>query len=123
MYPLSNPIQKPLITKKNLKVAIKIPNKQNFTPTQLESFKKVCFILVQVEMLDLKILMKEMNIWSRLYHPNICLFMGASLSSEKVLIVTEKLEGDLESLIKKDKKLSLYQKMKMVFLNKTSPLI
>eukprot|EP01091_Cochliopodium_minus_P011341 TRINITY_DN3184_c0_g1_i1.p1 TRINITY_DN3184_c0_g1~~TRINITY_DN3184_c0_g1_i1.p1 ORF type:complete len:556 (+),score=146.55 TRINITY_DN3184_c0_g1_i1:2-1669(+) len=80
---------------REVEVAIKIPNKQNFTPKQLEAFKK------------------EMSIWSRLYHPNICLFMGASLNSDKVLIVTEKLEGDLETLIKNDTKLSLFSKMKM----------
>lgn len=66
-----------------------------FTPHQLEAFKK------------------EMRIWSRLYHPNICLFMGAYVSPEKVLIVTEILEGDLETLLKKNKKLSLYTRMKM----------
>lgn len=54
-----------------------------------------------------------MRIWSRLYHPNICLFMGAYVHPDSVLIVTEILEGDLESLLKKNKKLSLYTRMKM----------
>jgi serine/threonine protein kinase len=67
-------------------VAVKVPKKRKFTPQQLEAFKK------------------EMRIWSRLYHPNICLFMGAHVHPEKVLIVTEILEGDLESLLKKNKK-------------------
>jgi hypothetical protein len=72
-----------------------VPKKRRFTTQQLEAFKK------------------EMRIWSRLYHPNICLFMGAYVHPDKVLIVTEILEGDLESLLKKNKKLSLYTRMKM----------
>lgn len=77
-------------------VAVKVPKKQKFTEHQLEAFKK------------------EMRIWSRLYHPNICLFMGAYVSPNKVLIVTEILEGDLESLLKKNQKISLYVRMKMI---------
>ncbi len=72
-----------------------VPKKRRFTTQQLEAFKK------------------EMRIWSRLYHPNICLFMGAYVHPDKVLIVTEIMEGDLESLLKKNKKLSLYTRMKM----------
>lgn len=45
-------------------VAVKVPKKRRFTQHQLEAFKK------------------EMRIWSRLYHPNICLFMGAYVHPE-----------------------------------------
>ena len=112
-----------------------MPKKRRFTQHQLEAFKKemryglaqrinmmqcsrllgcggarslLFFLLMYVSISFLLF-----RIWSRLYHPNICLFMGAHVHPDKVLIVTEILEGDLESLLKKNKKLSLYTRMKM----------
>lgn len=69
---------------RSIDVAVKIPKNQNLTAHRLESFRK------------------EMEIMSKLYHPNVCLFMGASTTPSKIRIVTELLEGDLESLMAKE---------------------
>eukprot|EP01103_Thecamoeba_quadrilineata_P001586 TRINITY_DN1142_c0_g1_i2.p1 TRINITY_DN1142_c0_g1~~TRINITY_DN1142_c0_g1_i2.p1 ORF type:complete len:398 (-),score=42.82 TRINITY_DN1142_c0_g1_i2:632-1795(-) len=78
-------------------VAIKVPKKQEMSPEQLEAF---C---------------KEVEIMSNIYAPNITLFMGACTIPGKIMMVTELLEGDFETLLR-DKKssISLYDRMCMV---------
>jgi len=50
---------------------------------------------------------------SKLYHPNVCLFMGASVIPGKVKIVTELMQGDVEKLLKQQTDLSLSARLKM----------
>jgi len=78
-------------------VAVKILHKQNFDKKTLLAFRR------------------EVKIMSKIFHPNICLFMGACTIPGKCMIVTEHLpRGDVESLLR-DKKieLSLITKMRM----------
>lgn len=57
---------------------------------------------------------EEVRIMSKIYHPNVVLFMGACTLDDNLMIVTEKLPTDLETLIIDERKvLSLYQRMKM----------
>jgi serine/threonine protein kinase len=77
-------------------VAIKILQKQ-FDKKTIASFRR------------------EVEIISKIFHPNICLFMGASTGGKNLMIVTEYLpRGDLEKLLHDPKvQLSLYTRMKM----------
>jgi serine/threonine protein kinase len=58
---------------------------------------------------------KEVEIMSTIFHPNICLFMGACTQSRNFFIVSEFLPGgDVEKLLHDPKvELSLYQRMMM----------
>jgi len=78
-------------------VAIKVLNKQTFDPKTLEAFRK------------------EVAIASRLYHPNIALFMGACTQPGHCMIVTELVaKGDLETMLHSPSvTLSLTLRMKM----------
>jgi serine/threonine protein kinase len=79
-------------------VAVKVPNNaRRITQRQLEAFQG------------------EVLVMSKIYHPNVALFMGACTTApEKIRIVTELLEGDVEHLLQdKSKDLSLYFRMKM----------
>eukprot|EP01125_Pyxidicula_operculata_P007412 TRINITY_DN251_c3_g1_i2.p1 TRINITY_DN251_c3_g1~~TRINITY_DN251_c3_g1_i2.p1 ORF type:complete len:301 (+),score=37.00 TRINITY_DN251_c3_g1_i2:22-924(+) len=56
---------------------------------------------------------KEVAIMSNIYHPNICLFMGACTQG-KFMIVQEYLRGgDLENLLHSKVEISLYKRMQM----------
>eukprot|EP00339_Tiarina_fusa_P004751 CAMPEP_0117019868 /NCGR_PEP_ID=MMETSP0472-20121206/15180_1 /TAXON_ID=693140 ORGANISM="Tiarina fusus, Strain LIS" /NCGR_SAMPLE_ID=MMETSP0472 /ASSEMBLY_ACC=CAM_ASM_000603 /LENGTH=499 /DNA_ID=CAMNT_0004724931 /DNA_START=1 /DNA_END=1500 /DNA_ORIENTATION=- len=56
----------------------------------------------------------EVRIMSKIYHPNVVLFMGACTVEDSLMIVTEKMPTDLETLIIDEKKpLSLFQRIKM----------
>eukprot|EP01103_Thecamoeba_quadrilineata_P014646 TRINITY_DN4406_c0_g1_i2.p1 TRINITY_DN4406_c0_g1~~TRINITY_DN4406_c0_g1_i2.p1 ORF type:complete len:519 (+),score=114.87 TRINITY_DN4406_c0_g1_i2:60-1616(+) len=78
-------------------VAIKVPKKQDMTPDQLQAF------------------IKEVEIMSNIYAPNITLFMGACTVPGKIMMVTELLEGDFETLLRDPKSsISLYDRMCMV---------
>eukprot|EP01096_Ripella_sp_DP13-Kostka_P004162 TRINITY_DN1625_c0_g1_i5.p1 TRINITY_DN1625_c0_g1~~TRINITY_DN1625_c0_g1_i5.p1 ORF type:complete len:482 (-),score=181.11 TRINITY_DN1625_c0_g1_i5:153-1598(-) len=59
---------------------------------------------------------EEVKIMSKIYHPNVVLFMGAcTLEGNNVMIVTEKMPADLETLLISEhkKKFSLYARIKM----------
>jgi len=72
---------------RGMTVAVKVPLKQDLTPAARESLEK------------------EVNIMSNLYHPNVCLFMGACLEDNAIRIVSELMSGDLSKLLenKEDK--------------------
>eukprot|EP01128_Nolandella_sp_AFSM9_P010772 TRINITY_DN7496_c0_g1_i1.p1 TRINITY_DN7496_c0_g1~~TRINITY_DN7496_c0_g1_i1.p1 ORF type:complete len:493 (-),score=71.45 TRINITY_DN7496_c0_g1_i1:286-1764(-) len=78
-------------------VAIKMLHKTTLDEKTLVSFKK------------------EVAIMSTLFHPNICLFMGACTKPGNFFIVTEYLEaGDVEKLLRnKSIRISLYRRMQM----------
>eukprot|EP01100_Stratorugosa_tubuloviscum_P007976 TRINITY_DN32_c1_g1_i8.p1 TRINITY_DN32_c1_g1~~TRINITY_DN32_c1_g1_i8.p1 ORF type:complete len:513 (-),score=223.50 TRINITY_DN32_c1_g1_i8:1237-2775(-) len=77
-------------------VAVKVPKKQTFDPAKLTAF------------------IKEVHIMSKIYAPNIALFMGACTKADKIMIVSEFLNGDVESLLRDSKKyLSLFDKVQM----------
>ena len=59
-------------------VAVKVPHRGVANPSQFR---------------------KEVNVLSKINHPNVCLFMGACLSRQKVMIVSELMCGDVESLL------------------------
>eukprot|EP01128_Nolandella_sp_AFSM9_P000197 TRINITY_DN10376_c0_g1_i1.p1 TRINITY_DN10376_c0_g1~~TRINITY_DN10376_c0_g1_i1.p1 ORF type:complete len:622 (-),score=104.24 TRINITY_DN10376_c0_g1_i1:565-2430(-) len=75
-------------------VAIKVPKKK-LTPKQIELFKK------------------EIAYMSKIYHPNVVLFLGAQ-TKQRIMIVTELCVTDCEHLLRKGiEKISLYERMKM----------
>ncbi len=77
-------------------VAVKIPLVQELDEAQLQQLRK------------------EVEIMSANPHPNIVLFMGACTIPGQFKIVTEILDGDLETLLKRgEKKFALFEKMKM----------
>lgn len=78
-------------------VCIKILHKQKFDQKTLEAFRK------------------EVGVVSHIFHPNICLFMGACTIPGKCMIVTELLpKGDLEKLLRNHSiELSLTLRMQM----------
>lgn len=79
---------------RSIEVAVKVPKKQNLSKRTLRNF---C---------------KEVEIMSKIYHPNVCLFMGACTTPGNIRIVQEKLEGDLESRLHNlEMDISLSQRM------------
>jgi len=78
-------------------VAVKVPLHQNLREEELSDFRK------------------EVSIMSKIFHPNVVLFMGASTKPNQIKIVTELMSTDLEKLLHSPdgKKLSLYQRIKM----------
>jgi serine/threonine protein kinase len=64
-----------------IKVAVKIPNRQELSRSEIATFKR------------------EIDIMRKITHPNVCLFMGAVADSSNIKIVTELLSGDVEQLI------------------------
>ena len=81
---------------RSVEVAVKVPTKQSFDPKQLAAFQH------------------EVQIMSKIFHPNVCLFMGACLTPGKVRIVTELMKGDLEALLlDHSRELSLSTRIKM----------
>ena len=59
-------------------VAVKVPHRTVLNPGQF---------------------IREVKVLSKLHHPNVCLFMGACLSPQKVMIVSELLDGNVETLV------------------------
>lgn len=80
---------------RSVDVAVKVPNKQRFDQKQLAAFQH------------------EVQIMSKIFHPNVCLFMGACLAPGNVRIVTELMKGDLERLLLSSTPLSFSSRMKM----------
>jgi len=78
-------------------VAIKILRNQDLSPETLDEFHH------------------EIEICSRIHHPNVCLFMGACMQPGRLAFVTEFMEGGTLSklLYDKDHKLTLSKKIKM----------
>lgn len=62
---------------------------------------------------ELEDLRTELMIMRSLRHPNIISCLGACTVPGNIKIVTELMEGDLETLLEKNKELSLFQRMKM----------
>eukprot|EP01116_Phalansterium_solitarium_P008959 TRINITY_DN22936_c0_g1_i1.p1 TRINITY_DN22936_c0_g1~~TRINITY_DN22936_c0_g1_i1.p1 ORF type:complete len:525 (-),score=169.82 TRINITY_DN22936_c0_g1_i1:227-1801(-) len=78
-------------------VAVKVLHKQSFDKRTIAAFQN------------------EIRLMSTIYHPNICLFMGASLTPGKCMIVTELLQTDIEHLLKRRRgQIPLLTKMKMM---------
>mmetsp|Transcript_16662 Transcript_16662/g.24878 ORF Transcript_16662/g.24878 Transcript_16662/m.24878 type:complete len:544 (+) Transcript_16662:58-1689(+) len=80
-------------------VAVKVFKKENVSNTDLENFRE------------------EVKIMSKIYHPNILLFMGACTQGDEVMIVTPIMPTDLETLLiqkKSDQPISLYQRLRMM---------
>ena len=69
-----------------LPVAIKVPNKQTLTPEEKEDF------------------LREISVMKKVFHPNIVLFLGAS-TEKKIMIVSELMKCDLETLLYSPEKL------------------
>ena len=78
-------------------VAIKILHRQDFDAKQLQVFKR------------------EVEVLSQIYHPNVCLFMGACFEKGNMMIVSELLpRGDLEKMLRdKNLVMSLVLRVKM----------
>ena len=79
-------------------VAVKVLHKQNLDPKVLVAFKA------------------EVSLLSKIFHPNVCLFMGACFEPGKMMIVSELLPlGDLEGLLyNKELSLSLFTRVRMM---------
>eukprot|EP01112_Ceratiomyxa_fruticulosa_P020112 TRINITY_DN6756_c0_g1_i5.p1 TRINITY_DN6756_c0_g1~~TRINITY_DN6756_c0_g1_i5.p1 ORF type:complete len:569 (+),score=117.23 TRINITY_DN6756_c0_g1_i5:251-1708(+) len=81
-----------------MKVAVKVPIKQQLTEAELLGFRN------------------EVKMMSKIFHPNVVLFLGACTQLGRLQIVTELCGGDLESVLKNDRKeqkLSLQTRMEM----------
>lgn len=78
---------------RSIEVAVKVPKKQDISTRTLRNF---C---------------KEVEIMSKIFHPNVCLFMGACTTPGNIQIVSEKLEGDLDSRIHGSAEIPLTQRM------------
>ena len=78
-------------------VAIKILHRQDFDAKQLQVFKR------------------EVEVLSQIYHPNVCLFMGACFEKGSMMIVSELVpRGDLEKMLRdKNLQMSLVLRIKM----------
>jgi len=78
-------------------VAVKILLKQDFDDKTLRAFRH------------------EVEVMSKIFHPNINLFMGACTLPGNLMIVTELMRGDLETmLLDENIHLNLLQRMKMI---------
>ncbi|EDR28602.1 serine/threonine protein kinase, putative [Entamoeba dispar SAW760] len=66
---------------KGLNVAVKVSHETKFSADQLKSF------------------VTEMDLMKKCHHPNVVLFIGISIDSGRVMLITELLAGDLAQLI------------------------
>ena len=93
-------------------MAVKIPHRQQLNPQQLESLRNEIQIMrygTRMPGFCPKVVC-SMN-----PHPRIVLFMGACTIEGQFKIVTELMEGDVHSLIHRDKvRPNLFRKMKMM---------
>jgi serine/threonine protein kinase len=78
-------------------VAIKILHRQDFDAKQMQVFKR------------------EVEVLSQIFHPNVCLFMGACFEKGSMMIVSELISrGDLEKMLRdKNLELALFVRMQM----------
>lgn len=79
---------------RSVEVAVKVPMRQKLSKRAYEAFKK------------------EVEIMSKIYHPNVCLFMGACTEPGNIRIVTELMKGDLESLLRGKEEIPLSVRVK-----------
>lgn len=79
-------------------VAVKVLHKQALDPKVMEAFRD------------------EVTLLSKIFHPNVCLFMGACFEPGNMMIVTELLPlGDFKGLLySKDLDLSLFTRVRMM---------
>mmetsp|Transcript_4789 Transcript_4789/g.6690 ORF Transcript_4789/g.6690 Transcript_4789/m.6690 type:complete len:664 (+) Transcript_4789:78-2069(+) len=77
------------------RVAVKVPSKQNLSQKELDEFRM------------------EMKIMKKLSHPNIILFMGSCTASGQIQIVTEIMYTDMDRLLKSQRPLTIYQRLKL----------
>lgn len=75
-------------------VAVKVPKKQDLTQRDLDKFRR------------------EVDIMSRINHPNVCLFMGACTRPGEISIVSERLSGDVEHKLRSSEALSLSRRIR-----------
>jgi serine/threonine protein kinase len=80
---------------RGLEVAVKTPHKQTLPEAQLTSFRH------------------EVEMMSKISHPNVVRFMGACTEDGKLQIVTERCRTNLENLLASSVPLSLYERMRM----------
>merc|ERR1712137_101837 len=79
---------------RSMEVAVKVPKKQNLSKRSLRAF------------------IKEVEIMSKIYHPNVCLFMGACTEPGHIRIVSELLVTDLDAKIHDlSEEISLHQRV------------
>eukprot|EP01095_Lingulamoeba_sp_RSL-Kostka_P011392 TRINITY_DN4306_c0_g1_i1.p1 TRINITY_DN4306_c0_g1~~TRINITY_DN4306_c0_g1_i1.p1 ORF type:complete len:577 (-),score=183.46 TRINITY_DN4306_c0_g1_i1:103-1800(-) len=76
-----------------IEVAVKVPNKQKLSAKVMKNF------------------IAEVEIMSSIYHPNVCLFMGACTAPGCIRIVQEKLSGDLETRIHSNEEIDLVKRL------------
>lgn len=78
-------------------VAIKILHRQDYDAKQLQVFKR------------------EVEVLSQIYHPNVCLFMGACFEKGNMMIVSELVaRGDLEKMLRdKNFEMSLFLRIRL----------
>lgn len=79
-------------------VAVKVLHKQALDPKVMEAHRE------------------EVTLLSKIFHPNVCLFMGACFEPGNMMIVTELLPlGDFKGLLySKDLDLSLFTRVRMM---------
>jgi len=80
---------------RGLEVAVKIPHKQILKEVHLTSFRH------------------EVEMMSKISHPNVVRFMGACTEVGKLQIVTERCRNNLENLLASGVQLTLYERMRM----------
>jgi hypothetical protein len=76
-------------------VAVKVPVKQQLSDKDLAAFRH------------------EVLMMSKIFHPNVCLFMGATTSQGNFRIVSELLHTDVERLLRSEQELSLHERVRM----------
>eukprot|EP01130_Rhizamoeba_saxonica_P001928 TRINITY_DN11748_c0_g1_i1.p1 TRINITY_DN11748_c0_g1~~TRINITY_DN11748_c0_g1_i1.p1 ORF type:complete len:517 (+),score=91.27 TRINITY_DN11748_c0_g1_i1:6-1556(+) len=78
-------------------VAIKVPHMQNLSERELQNFRN------------------EIETMSKIFHPNVVLFLGASTSEGQIKIVTELMSSDLEALLhsKAGRRLPLHRRLNL----------
>jgi serine/threonine protein kinase len=97
-------------------VAVKVLHRQLLDESSLQSFRKeVEIVRLVTHPLSLHSLTLSPSIHSKIFHPNIVLFMGACTVPGKMMIVTELMpKGDLETILKdRSISLGLLTRMKM----------
>jgi len=77
-------------------VAVKVLHKQDWDQKTIQAFKQ------------------EVEVMSKIFHPNINLFMGACTVPGKLMIVTELMRGDLETMfVDENRQLTMLQRLKI----------
>jgi serine/threonine protein kinase len=81
---------------RGLNVAVKMLKVETVDATALQSFRA------------------EVNTMAQVYHPNVCMFLGACFEPDNLMIVTELCEGgDVQTLLRSAEPLTLLQRVRM----------